>query len=111
MCSSPGSRARYCLSVRCKRPAISISRSPIRSRSLGRCWTKIGSMLQVSQGAAPYPYGVELPIPDPPLSDGVVALRVPTEQDLPAIERRIGDPDIVRWMGPLDHTAGEVLDL
>lgn len=54
---------------------------------------------------------MELPIPDPPLSDGVVALRVPSEQDLPAIERRIGDPDIVRWMGPLEHTAGEVLDL
>jgi RimJ/RimL family protein N-acetyltransferase len=53
---------------------------------------------------------VELAVPDPPLSDGVVALRVPSEQDLPAIERRIVDPDIVRWMGPSEHPARELLE-
>jgi RimJ/RimL family protein N-acetyltransferase len=54
---------------------------------------------------------VELAVPDPPLSDGVVALRVPSEQDVPAIERRMVDPDIVRWMGPSDHPARELLEL
>jgi RimJ/RimL family protein N-acetyltransferase len=54
---------------------------------------------------------VELAVPDPPLSDGVVALRVPSEQDLPAIERRMVDPDIVRWMGASDHPARELLEL
>jgi ribosomal-protein-alanine N-acetyltransferase len=58
-----------------------------------------------------YPRGVELAVPDPPLSDGVVALRVPSEQDLPAIERRIVDPDVVRWIGPSEHTARELLEL
>jgi hypothetical protein len=59
----------------------------------------------------PYPGGVELAVPDPPLSDGVVALRVRSEQDLPAIERRIVDPDIVRWVGPYEHSARELLEL
>lgn len=59
----------------------------------------------------PYPRGVELAVPDPPLSDGVVALRVPSEQDLPAIERRIVDPDVVRWVGPSEHSARELLEL
>jgi hypothetical protein len=59
----------------------------------------------------PYPGGVELAVPDPPLSDGVVALRVPSEQDLPAIERRIVDPDIVRWVGPYEHPARGLLEL
>jgi ribosomal-protein-alanine N-acetyltransferase len=54
---------------------------------------------------------VEIAVPDPPLSDGVVALRVPSEQDLPAIERRIVDPDIVRWVGPYEHSARELLEL
>jgi RimJ/RimL family protein N-acetyltransferase len=54
---------------------------------------------------------VELAAPDPPLSDGVVALRVPSEQDLPAIERRSVDPEVVRWMGPSEHTARELLEL
>jgi [ribosomal protein S5]-alanine N-acetyltransferase len=58
-----------------------------------------------------YPGGVELAVPDPPLSDGVVALRVPSEQDLPAIERRIVDPDIVRWVGPSEHSARELSEL
>ena len=54
---------------------------------------------------------MELAVPDPPLSDSVVALRVPSEQDLPAIERRIVDPDVVRWMGTSDHAARELLEL
>ena len=62
-------------------------------------------------GSSPYPGGVELAVPDPPLSDGVVALRVPSEQDLPAIERRAVDPEVVRWMGPVEHTARELLEL
>ena len=54
---------------------------------------------------------MELAVPDPPLSDGVVALRVPSEQDLPAIERRIVDPDVIRWMGTSEHPARELLEL
>ena len=54
---------------------------------------------------------MELAVPDPPLSDGVVALRVPSEQDLPAIERRMVDPDVIRWMGPSEHPAPELLEL
>jgi RimJ/RimL family protein N-acetyltransferase len=54
---------------------------------------------------------VEFAVPDPPLSDGVAALRVPSEQDLPAIERRIVDPVVIRWMGPSDHPARELLEL
>ena len=50
-------------------------------------------------------------VPDPPLSDGVVALRVPSEQDLPAIERGLVDLDVVRWFGPPEHTARELLEL
>lgn len=70
----------------------------LRPRSLSLCFN-------------PYPGGVELAAPDPPLSDGVVALRVPSEQDLPAIERRTVDPEVVRWMGPSEHTAREQLEL
>jgi len=58
-----------------------------------------------------YPARVELEVPDPPLSDGVIALRPPCERDLPAIERRMVDPEIVRWMGPSDHPAAELLEL
>jgi RimJ/RimL family protein N-acetyltransferase len=52
---------------------------------------------------------VDLIAPDPPLSDGVVSLRPPREDDLPATERGIVDPDVVRYIGPSD-SAGEVLD-
>ena len=50
-------------------------------------------------------------VPNQPLSDGVVVLRVPGEQDLPAIARGIVDPDVVRWFGPPDHSAHELLEL
>ena len=36
---------------------------------------------------------------------------MPSEQDLPAIEHRIVDPDIVRWVGPSKHSARELLEL
>ena len=45
---------------------------------------------------------MQLAAPDPPLSDGVVTLRPLREDDLPAIERGIADPDVVRWIGPTD---------
>jgi len=70
-----------------------------------------GRHVSRSPDRRPYPDGVELAVPDPPLSDGVVALRVPSEQDLPAIERRAVDPEVVRWMGPFEHTAREILEL
>ena len=54
---------------------------------------------------------MELPVPDPPLTDGVVTLRPPREEDLRAIEQGIADPDVVRWFGPSDYSAWEVLEL
>ena len=53
---------------------------------------------------------MHLPVPDPPLSDGVVTLRLPEERDLPAIERGITDPDVIRWIGPYEDTARQALD-
>lgn len=53
---------------------------------------------------------MELQVPDQPLSDGVVTLRQPREDDLRAIGRGIADPDVVRWIGPSD-SAREVLEL
>jgi RimJ/RimL family protein N-acetyltransferase len=52
-----------------------------------------------------------LPVPDPPLTDGVVTLRLPDEQDLSAIEQGVRDPDVVQWFGRQDLTAHEVLEL
>jgi ribosomal-protein-alanine N-acetyltransferase len=52
---------------------------------------------------------VELAIPDRPLSDGVVTLRPPREDDLRAIGRGISDPDVVRWIGPSD-SARDILE-
>jgi ribosomal-protein-alanine N-acetyltransferase len=63
------------------------------------------------RAAEPYPDGVDLSVPDPPLSDGVVTLRSPGERDLPAIERRIVDPEIVRWVGPAEGSPRELLEL
>jgi RimJ/RimL family protein N-acetyltransferase len=54
---------------------------------------------------------MELPVPEPPLTDGVVTLRPPNEGDLPAIEQRITDPEVVRWVGPVEHSAREFLEL
>ena len=77
----------------------------------GMSLERISVAISHSRLGEPYPGGVELAAPDPPLSDGVVALRVPGEQDLPAIDRRMVDPDIVRWMGQSDHAARELLEL
>lgn len=44
------------------------------------------------------------------MTDGVIVLRSPDERDLPAIERGIVDPDVVRWIGPSD-SARETLEL
>ena len=38
-----------------------------------------------------------LELPDPPLQDGVVALRAHREADVPAIVRACQDPEIARW--------------
>ena len=52
-----------------------------------------------------------LSAPDPPLTDGVVTLRPPTERDLGAIERGIRDPDVIRWFGRPTTSATELLEL
>jgi [ribosomal protein S5]-alanine N-acetyltransferase len=59
------------------------------------------------QGIPPPP----LPIPIPPLCDGVVVLRPPDERDLPAIERGIRDPGVVRSFGRSTRSAQQVLEL
>jgi len=38
------------------------------------------------------------PPPDPPLTDGVVILRLPQETDAPAIAAACRDPEIARWI-------------
>ena len=45
----------------------------------------------------------------PVLSDGQVVLRAPEHRDLPAIEAGINDPDVVRWIGPPEGSAHDVL--
>jgi RimJ/RimL family protein N-acetyltransferase len=47
--------------------------------------------------------------PLPTLSDGRVLLRAVELQDLPAIEAGIHDPDVIRWIGPPQGSAQEVL--
>jgi RimJ/RimL family protein N-acetyltransferase len=45
------------------------------------------------------------------LTDGVVTLRTPDDHDLEAIAAGIADPDVVRWLGPAEGTARDVLQL
>jgi RimJ/RimL family protein N-acetyltransferase len=52
-----------------------------------------------------------LPSPDPPLGDGVVALRLPDERDLRAIERGVHDPDVMRAFGRPTMSAEQLLEL
>ena len=52
-----------------------------------------------------------LPVPEPLLSDGVVTLRPPREDDLVAIERGLVDPDVIRSFGRPQLTAEGLLDL
>jgi RimJ/RimL family protein N-acetyltransferase len=49
--------------------------------------------------------------PNLSLSDGVVTLRPPDERDLDALELGIHDPDVVRWIGPANGSAADVLAL
>src|SRR5262245_36690629 len=51
-----------------------------------------------------------LPVPETPLTDGVVTLRLPDERDLPAIEQGIADQDVVRYIGP-SESAPWLLEL
>lgn len=39
-----------------------------------------------------------LPVPDPPLTDGTVVLRLPRDADAPAIAAACVDPEIARWI-------------
>lgn len=48
-------------------------------------------------------------VPLPALSDGHVLLRAAEPRDLPAIEAGIHDPDVIRWIGPPEGSAQDVL--
>ena len=48
-------------------------------------------------------------VPLPALSDGRVLLRAAEHRDLPAIDAGIHDPDVIRWIGPPEPTAHDVL--
>jgi ribosomal-protein-alanine N-acetyltransferase len=52
-----------------------------------------------------------LPLPDPPLGDALVSLRPPEERDLPAIERGIHDPAVIRAFGRPTMSAEQLLEL
>jgi RimJ/RimL family protein N-acetyltransferase len=54
---------------------------------------------------------MKLPVPQPPLTDGVVTLRSPNETDLPAIRKGTADPEVVRWIGPSEGSALQTLEL
>ena len=45
------------------------------------------------------------------MSDGAVSLRPPDERDLPAIQRGIDDPDVIRAFGRATLSARELLEL
>jgi [ribosomal protein S5]-alanine N-acetyltransferase len=50
-------------------------------------------------------------VPDPPLTDGSVLLRASEPRDLPAIDAGIHDPDVIRWIGPTEGSAIDVIAL
>jgi RimJ/RimL family protein N-acetyltransferase len=50
------------------------------------------------------------PPPDPPLSDGVISLRLHVPDDVPGIEQALNDTEIVRWLGKSTSTAAEFLE-
>jgi RimJ/RimL family protein N-acetyltransferase len=53
----------------------------------------------------------EIPFPNPPLSDGTVALRPWEPGDAPAIAAWGADPEILRWSGvPAGYTESAALD-
>ena len=47
----------------------------------------------------------------PTLSDGRVVLRAAEPRDLTAIEAGIHDPDVIRWIGPTEGSARDLLVL
>src|SRR5437868_4019995 len=49
--------------------------------------------------------------PDPPLTDGTVLLRASELHDVAAIEAGIHDPDVIRWIGPTESSAIDVIAL
>ena len=54
------------------------------------------------------------PVTDPPvalpvLTDGHVLLRAAEPRDLPAIDAGMQDPDVIRWIGPPEGSAHDVL--
>lgn len=48
-------------------------------------------------------------VPLPTLSDGRVLLRAAEPRDVPAIDAGIHDPDVIRWIGPPEGSAQDVL--
>jgi RimJ/RimL family protein N-acetyltransferase len=59
---------------------------------------------------------VALPVPDPPLTDGVVVLRRFTFDDVPVVTRACRDPEIARWTAGIpepyeEHHAREWIGL
>jgi RimJ/RimL family protein N-acetyltransferase len=48
-------------------------------------------------------------VPLPVLSDGRVLLRAAAPRDMPAIEAGIHDPDVIRWIGPPEGSAHDVV--
>jgi RimJ/RimL family protein N-acetyltransferase len=54
---------------------------------------------------------MDLPVPDQPLTDGVVMLRPPADRDLAAIEEGIQDPEVIRWFGQPTLSPSEVLEM
>jgi RimJ/RimL family protein N-acetyltransferase len=50
--------------------------------------------------------GLPLPLPDPPLGDGLVSLRAWQPGDAPALAAAWADPDVARWTGVPDGDRG-----
>jgi ribosomal-protein-alanine N-acetyltransferase len=48
-------------------------------------------------------------LPLPALTDGRVLLRASEPRDLPAIDAGMHDPDVIRWIGPPEGSAHDVL--
>ncbi len=48
-------------------------------------------------------------VPLPTLSDGRVLVRASEPRDVPAIDAGMHDPDVIRWIGPPEGSAQDVL--
>ena len=112
--SEPGSAPEPQQDVRVSRPRIAILAGSVR---VERCRAApgfgyvAGRPNDAQEWPQPYTGRVDLPVPEPPLTDGVVTLRSPDESDLPAIEQGIVDRDVVRWIGPSEHSAHQTFEL